>query len=255
MADPKQMSTERATNKVDTAPRALTALIGVVTVIGGVLLAAAIAGWGDQDETFLIAVGAAVIACEVSDFPLIKSSRVSLSLVIIMTAGVFSGFSGAVLMGCLAAAADAVAHPKPMRKALFNFGTLAATGAAFAGVLEAFAGTYDEGDWMAMMGPAPVAALVAFAVNSGLVTAAISLDNGDHPFDIWTENFLWTAPYFIFQTVVAVFAAMAYDRWELGGLLMMALPLAMAWLAMRGFNSRLSGRHLGNTNLTSPSSG
>lgn len=216
--------------------QALTGLIASVTLLAVALAAAAAFIWSDEDIAFLVLLGAATVASEATDFHPFKGSRVSVSMALIFTAGVFSGLPGAVIVAVLAAASDAIFHRKAYYKAAFNIGALVVTAAVFVGVLEAFSPLFDSRDWVAMTGPAMAAAAVGYAVNSGLVAAAISLDSGCKLREAWAGAFRWLAPYSVLMGLVAVFAAMAYDRWGVSGLALSVVPLATLWLVMKSYS-------------------
>ena len=209
-------------------------IVAVVSVAASVISAAAYA-WNGEDLFFLAALAALVVVSEVMDFGAFKSSRISVSVALIFAAGVFAGLPGAVTIAIVTAVADGIVHPRRPLKSVFNVGTLVLTAGTFTGFLEAFSGLYDDGDYIAVIGPAMVAGAAAFVVNSGLVTAAIALDNRLSPFTVWRENFGWMVPHYVFMGVLAVLVALSYDRWEIAGLGISVIPLAMLWLVMKQY--------------------
>jgi hypothetical protein len=85
-----------------------------------------------------------------------------------------------------------------------------------------------------------VAAVPYFAINTGLVAAAIALSNGTSPVRCWTQHFLSTAPcVFAAAAVVAgVELAMTPDAYLL--LVATALPMALCHLAYLVWFRRLA---------------
>lgn len=209
-------------------------IVSVVSVAASVTAAAAFA-WSDEDLLFLGALAALVVVSEVMDFATFKSSRISVSVSLIFAAGVFAGLPGAVAIAVVTAVTDAIVHPRQPIKSVLNAGALALTAGAFCGVLEAFSGLYDDGDYIAIIGPAMVAGVAAFTVNSGLVTLAIALDNRLSPVTIWRENFAWMTPHYVFMGVLSVLVALSYERWEIAGLGLSVIPLVMLWLVMKQY--------------------
>jgi hypothetical protein len=173
------------------------------------------------------------VVSEIMDFGGFKSSRVSISMALIFAAAVFSGLPGAGVVGSVTGVADAVVHPRQLRKTVFNLAALMLTGATFYGVLEAFSFAYSDGDYVALIGPAMVAGVVAFVANSSLVSAAIALDNRISAGEVWSENFRWMAPHYVFMGVLAVLVAVSYDRWEIGGLALSVVPMVTLWFVMK----------------------
>jgi hypothetical protein len=213
----------------------LTGLIVVVAAPGVALVAAAGLSWDSEDVLFITCLAALAGASEVADFGPFKNSRMSISVAFIFAAGTFSGIPGAIAVGTAAAVVDAIAHRKVFRKAAFNFGVILISGAAYTGVLGAFSTAYDSGDWVAQLGPAFAAATFAFAVNSGLVTTAIALDTGTDPRSVWSGAFRWMLPHYVMFGMLGVLMALAYDRWEIEGLALVLVPVAMAWLALKQY--------------------
>jgi hypothetical protein len=186
----------------------------------------------------LAALIAVVIVSEVYDFVPIPNSTVSVSIVLIFAAGTLSGLPGIGVVAPLAAFASFAIHRRPLMKAVFNSGSLLLTGAAYVGVLEVFSPMYDSGDWTAMLGPALLGAALAFVVNSGLVALVIALDTGKDPLAIWNEGFLGLLPHYVVLAMLALFIAVAYDRWDLRGIAVLVGPLAMAWVVMKQYTDR-----------------
>lgn len=221
-------------------PALLAALVTLVTGAAAALLAAGALQWHDEDLVLLGALVGLAVVSEVLDFAPFAGSRVSLSVALILVAGTVSGLAGVAAVVSVVVVADFVAHPKAVRKALFNEGALLLAGAAYVAVFEAFSTGYAGEDWPAVLAPALLGGTLYFAVNSALVGLAIAADSGEHPWSAWNERFRWLFPYYVILGVLAVMAATAYDHWELGGLALLLPPLAMVWLALRQFASMAS---------------
>jgi hypothetical protein len=228
----------------------LNAFIAAVAVLGACLAVAAAFAWSDEDVLFLVSLGVMTVASEVMDFGPFGNSRVSVSIVLICAAGLFSGLPGAVIMACVSAGADAAAHRKSAHKVVFNLGALIITGAVYTGVTSILASGVDAQDWTARLGPSMAGAAAAYVVNSGLVTMAISVDKGLEPFSVWNTRFRWLLPHYIVIGVLAVMMALAYDRWEIGGLALFLVPLGMAWLAMKQYAESMSQARIVPTGTT-----
>ena len=230
----------------------LAGLVAVVTAAAVALLAVAAFQWHDEELALLSALAGLAIASEVLDFAPFRNSRVSISVALILTAGTVSGLPGVALVASVAMVTDLLVHPKPISKAAFNEGTLLLAGAAYVGVFEAFSTGYRPEDWPAVLGPALIGSAVYYAINSGLVALAIGLETGRHPFTIWSENFRWLLPHYILLGVLAVIMASAYDRWDLAGVALLLVPLAMVWFTLRQYAGMVSVLAAASSALSGP---
>jgi hypothetical protein len=223
----------------------LFVLIAVVAAAGLAVLLSSVLTWHSEDEPALAALVLLAAVCERFDFAPLPNSRFSMSIALILAATVFSGLSGLALVAVAVAAADYLAHPKALFKAVYNLGVLLVAGVAFYGVLEAFSPTHDPGDWLDLLGPMILGSVVAYVINSALVTLAISVDTGRAPADTWSASFLWILPHYVLLGLIGLLIAASYDRWELPGIALIVVPLAMVWLVLKqsttgGANQRLA---------------
>jgi len=216
-------------------------LIAGVLLLTAALLIWAGLEWNGENGWLLVSLGVLAILSEAFDFAPFHSYRISMSIALILTAGIVSGLPGIAFVSLLTAAADHTWHRKPLYKSAFNAGVLVIAGAAFVGVLEGLSPVYGSSGWLAMLGPVVMGSVAVFAVNSGLVALAMALEAGVSFIQIWSRNFRWVLPHYVLISVLALFVATAYDRWELGGLALLLGPLVASWLALKQFVAR-SGR-------------
>lgn len=212
---------------------ALALFVAAVTLAGVALLSVVPFQWRDEDLVLLGALAGLTVISEALDFAPFGNSRISLSVALIMVAGTVSGLPGVAVVVSAAVITDSVAHPKSPFKALFNEGALLLAGAAYVAVFEAFSTGYSSEDWPDALTPALVGSALNFVVNSGLVACAIGIETKTNPLGVWNDRFRWLFPHYVIVGVLAVTMAAAYDRWELGGVALLVVPLAMVWLAIR----------------------
>jgi hypothetical protein len=216
----------------------------VCTAAAAVIVGAVVAGNGDH-LAFVAALAACAIVTEVFDFEPFPNTRVSMTIALIVAAATLSDLTGVALLATAAALADFAAHPKAPEKALFNFGALALSGAAYVGVMVAFAP--DTTVWTATIWPALIGTLAAYAVNSGLVALAISLDGGDHAVGVWQECFTWVLPYYLAMGAAGASVAVAYQLWGTGAILFLVIPFAVAWPILKLHTNHVTKRTAANT--------
>jgi hypothetical protein len=214
----------------------------VSTAAAAVVVGAVILGNGDH-LAFILALAALAVVSEVFDFKPAPNTRISLSIALIVAAATLGDLTGVVLLASATAGTDYAIHRKAPEKALFNFGALVLAGAAYVGVMQAFSA--DSSDWTASIWPALIGTVAAYAVNSGLVALAISLDGGDGPVGVWQECFTWVLPYYLAMGAAGLSVAVAYEEWGFEAILLLVVPFAVAWPALRLHTQHITRRSAG----------
>ena len=222
---------------------ALRLVSAVCTAAAAVIVGAVIVGNSDH-LLFIAALAAFAIVTEVFDFEPFPNTRISMTIALIVAAATLSDLTGVALLATAAAIADFAAHPKAPEKALFNFGALTLSGAAYVGVMVAF--SPDTTVWTAAIWPALIGTLAAYAINSGLVALAISLDGGDHAVGVWQECLTWVLPYYLAMGAAGVSVAVAYERWGFEAILFLIIPFAVAWPALKLHTHHVTSRAAAN---------
>jgi hypothetical protein len=104
----------------------------------------------------------------------------------------------------------------------------------------AFGGTSEGPMGLAAVLPLVAAAVPYFAINTGLVAAAIALSSGVSPVRCWTQNFLSTAPSFFAAAAVVAGIEIAMTRDAYFLLASAALPTALCHLAYAAWFRKLT---------------
>ena len=124
-----------------------------------------------------------------------------------------------------------VRRRQPWYRTAFSVATVVLAVRSAGLVWAAFGGTIDAASGVGAVLPLVAAAVPYFAINSGLVAAAIALSNGTSPVRCWTQNFLSTAPSVVAAAAVVagLEVAMSPDAYVL--LIAAAVPMALCHLA------------------------
>lgn len=223
-------------------PSRLRLLIAIVCLAGAAALAGTAFSWQNEDGVLLLALVTLAVVSEVFDFSPFPNSRVSLSIAFVFAAALISGLPGVAVVASAAATTDYFVHRKPLTKSAYNQAVIVLSGMVYVGLLEATSPLYDDGDWIATLGPALAGSAFAFGVNSSLIALAVSLERGADATAVWRSNFAWLLPHFVLLGALAVLLAAVYDRWELAGLAIVLVPLAMAWLSIKQYADRIPHR-------------
>jgi hypothetical protein len=211
----------------------LAAFVAAVASTGFVIISGAILFGKTEQTTLLVTLLVLAVISEAFGFTPFPRSTVSISIAFIMSAGVMSGLAGVALVAPGAALASGIFRRKDPVKVVFNLGALLITGAAFVSILKLFSDGYAASDAIAMLAPTLAASLFAFALNSGTVTFAISLDGAGKPLSVWNDAFRWLLPHYVVLGSLAVLLALSYERWDLQGVALILIPLSMMWLMLK----------------------
>jgi hypothetical protein len=133
-----------------------------------------------------------------------------------------------------------VRRRQPWYRTAFSVATVVLAVRTAGLVWAALGGTVAGQSGLAAVLPLVVAAVPYFAINSGLVAAAVALSNGTSPVRCWIDNFLSTAPgVFAAAGIVAgVELTMSGDGYVL--LAAVAVPAAMCHMAYAAFFRRFA---------------
>jgi diguanylate cyclase (GGDEF)-like protein len=127
-----------------------------------------------------------------------------------------------------------LARGESFLKTSFNFGSLALSGAAAAGVFALVPSSRPA----ALVAAGAAAGLAYYAVNASLVAGAWALDEGVAPLAAWRERFAWCWPYHLaFGGLAGTFLVVHGDVGWLAFALL-GLPVAMLWLAQKQYLDR-----------------
>ena len=133
-----------------------------------------------------------------------------------------------------------VRRRQPWYRTAFSVATVVLAVRTAGLVWAAFGGSSEAPMGFAAVVPLVAAAVPYFAINSGLVAAAIALSTGTSPVRCWSQNFLSTAPsVFAAAAVVAgIEIAMTSDAYLL--LVATVLPMAVCHVAYAAWFRRIA---------------
>lgn len=173
-------------------------------------------------------------------------STLSMAYVVDFTVLVTAGADLAMLIaaaGVLVQCTVNVRRRQPWYRTAFSVAAVALAVRAAGWAWSTLAAGSAEPLGIAAVLPLAVAAVIYFAVNSGLIAAAIALSSGVSPLECWQQNFLRTAPSCLAAAgiVASLQLAMSPDGYVL--LLAAAVPLAVCHLAHAQWFRRVAATH------------
>ncbi|MHB8470831.1 MAG: HD-GYP domain-containing protein [Gaiellaceae bacterium] len=218
----------------DADPPAANALITVVACVASGALALTVPqSWGHVGGhwlaflTFLaVTVVLQLVSVQVYNrgaFSFAGSGMLALGF----TFGVGAGMVVAALMGMI----NLVRRHGRLNRGIFDASQFALSVAAGAGVYRAF----DMHGTASRVLPAFLGGLAFLAVNTGLLTAAMSVAESLDPREIFKERFRWTLPYHLISGPLALALVVAYQRMGAVGLAAFAAPPAFMMLSVRQY--------------------
>jgi hypothetical protein len=133
-----------------------------------------------------------------------------------------------------------VRRRQPWYRTAFSVATVVLAVRTAGLVWAAFGGGSEAASGFAAVVPLIAAAVPYFAINTGLVAAAIALSNGTSPMRTWQQSFLATAPsvFAAAGVVAAIEIVMTRDAYTL--LVATAVPMALCHLAYAAWFRRLA---------------
>jgi hypothetical protein len=92
-------------------------------------------------------------------------------------------------------------------------------------------------DWPSEMqiAPAFAAGALYMVVNVGLLTAAMSMAQGQSPLEVWRERFRWLVPYYLCAGPLALALNVSYEKVGITGVLAFTLPPAAMMFSVRQY--------------------
>ena len=203
----------------------LALLVGLVSVVG---IGAGVLGLllGSNEDVFalialvvLVGFGQA-LAIEVDD-----GGSISVSAVGALAGAALFGPRAALVLAATTAVVEWSARRSEVHRVLFNIGALTLSSLAAACVFTVgFQSTLGE---FVTAAAGLVAGLAYFAVNTGLLSVAISMEGHEPVRRVWHERFAWLATHWIVYGFVGGVMAIAYHAAGLYALAVFAVPLLL----------------------------
>jgi len=218
--------------------RSLQRLVAVVVACGGVAAALAGAFGSSSGDALLIAgliLGGAL--SERFKVRLFGDSHVSMSVFACMTAALVGGARDAAIVAPVLAIAANLGGKVPMYKTVYNCAVYTLSSLACVAAFEAMGPLRTAQPVTGWMAGATLAALAYYAVNAGLVAAAVATASGRTLGAVWQEKFLWLAPHYVPVGTMVFAAEIAYRASGGWALLLLAVPIASTHVAMALYSS------------------
>ena len=202
----------------------LATLVGVVSFVGmgagvlGALFGTATDVFGLVALVILVGLGQAV-ALEVDD------GSISVSAVGALAGAALFGPRAALALAITTCVVDWSAKRYPLHRTLFNIGALSLASLAASAVFAlGFDGSIGE---LITVGAGLAAGAAYFAVNTGLLSVALSMEGHERWWKAWHERFLWLLPHWVVYGFVGGVMAIAYHAAGPYALAVFAVPLLL----------------------------
>jgi hypothetical protein len=203
----------------------LRSLIVVVSAGGLAVLLLGLTQPTDQDIKLLLVLAGLGILAERYAVGLF-SSYVSVGAAAVLVAAIVAGIWGVAVVAPVVVLGGEFGSPTLWYKRLFNVAVYVLAGATFTGI---FAGLEDAGlpqHWPQVLAPGLSGALANFLLNTGLVAAAISLNDRRSWTGVWRENYAWLLPQYVVLGLASTACASAYEIMGLWAIAVFAAPIA-----------------------------
>jgi hypothetical protein len=198
--------------------RALVAVVGAAGIAAGV---AGILLGGSRDLIGILAITALVAAGQALAI-VSEHGTISVGAVGALMAGAAFGPRATLGVALAMAAVEWSARRAAWYQVVFNTGALSAAGLAAAGI---FALSHNVGSKPFELLCAVVAGCVYYAVNTGLLAAAVALADREQVVALWRERFSWLVWHYVSYGLVAGVLDIAYQSAGLYSLVVAAVPV------------------------------
>lgn len=198
-------------------------LVGAVGGAGAALLVTGLSRPTSDDLLLLLSLVAAGALAERYAVSLFRSD-VSVGVAAVLVAAIVAGLWGIAVVAPPVVLAGHLRTNAAWYKRIYNVAVYLLAGGAFVGVFHAFGDSGAPDAWPQVLAPALLGALANFAINSGLIAAAIGVSEDQSVASRWRETFQWLLPQYVILGLVATAAASAYHVLDVWGLVVFAAP-------------------------------
>jgi len=225
---------------------AVVLLAGAVCLIGGSLRVSVAAL---DPLMFVLLLGLAGVA-QRNPVMLFRSSAISMSFAVSVSTYVLFGTGAALWVTLVVAAVNAFTpKPKPIRKALFNFGQFTVSTAAAGTAYGLAGGSTPPASLLATIIAVAGSAAVYFLISSTLTAGVIALTSDARFIAVWRQNFSWMPVNYLATAVNGAALALAYQALGVFGAAVFVLPLGVAWFSFKLYVARSTEIRIENEKL------
>jgi diguanylate cyclase (GGDEF)-like protein len=211
---------------------ALVTLAGIGALLAGVLTTS---GASPAAVGLLCLLG---VLAELLEVDLFGQGTVSVSVGVAFTAALLTGVEG---LACVSGVIALVHHLRQRRginqvhRAIFNWAVHFLAGFVVVLALRIHQIPLEAGN-LALLAPAALAAAIGyFAVETGLIAAAVALARRQSITRIWRANYQWLLPHYIVLCLMGLALSVTFTQLGAMGVLIFAVPLLMMHYVQRQY--------------------
>lgn len=187
---------------------------------------------------FVLLLGLAAVA-QRNPIMLFRASAISMSFAVKVASYVLFGAGVALWVNVVVAAVNAFTpHPKPLRKAAFNFGQLSISTTIAAAVYTLSGGRTPGSDIVSTVIAVAISAAAYFLANSTFTAGVIALTTDARFIAVWKQNFSWMPVNYLATAVNGAALALAYGTLGVFGAAVFVLPFGVAWYSFKLYVAR-----------------
>ena len=225
--------------------------VGLVIVLGVATAAFGVALQPPPDAGTLALFVALAVFAEALQVSVYGDNTVSASMAVVFASALVGGLPGVAAVSVGIVLTHYVQTRPPVYRTAFNWAVHVLAGLAPSLVINV-RGILQVAPALALFGVLAVfAGCVYYAVETGLIAAAIGLSQNARLRIVWRRQFRWLAGHYLVMSLLGIFLAIAY--WEIGlpGVMVFALPALMMRYAQKQYVDRTeeSMRELKRMNL------
>ncbi len=222
-------------------PPLLRLFVGLVAVGGVLITLAGLAFSPLPDPVSLGLLMSLAIACEVLQVNVYGDNTASVTIAILFATALTTGVPGVALVSAAVVLIHALRmRPGPAQVA-FNWANHVIAGAAAVLIIRSLGLELRMANLPSLVVPAAAAALTVYALETGLLAAAISLSSKRNLLTTWQSQFQWLAGHYLVLCLMGLFLSVAYSAFGVLGVGVFTLPVLMMRYAQKQYVDQTRG--------------
>jgi diguanylate cyclase (GGDEF)-like protein len=207
-------------------------LTGIALAVMGVMTA------GTVDWTAVALLTGLAVGAELLQVDVYGDNTVSVSVALAFAVALIAGLPGMICISAAIALSHYILVKPALYKTPVNWATHLLAGSMPALVMMALPVPLVASNLLLLALPLAAAALAYYALETGIISVAISLSRGINVVATWQSQFRWLANHYLVLCMMGAFLSIAYTALGPVGVMVFALPIVMMRYSQKQYVDR-----------------